>query len=733
MARPVPLLPEDAAFEKVRNFLKERFGSNTVAAMFSAKERADLEITLSEKLLSGMADPNFDADKYLKEIVAPHLEEVGEAALNLQNVDEQMFKIKAWELQPDKTNVEQIAKELTGEIGFQGDARMGYFHDRTDIPSMPSSIFGGTQKTKEKIKSLARPHTFMTQPSSTYRNMVSDLRSECVADLAIAKEKMIRQLTGKDDLTKKEIRTIRRSANQSPFPKLSNFGEAAAFGILEASQWAGRGIWSHTKAQETAEYEKFMHELNNWIARTRLLLDKSSPVGASYLKVLDSFYSQMAKTGDGVFSEKEFNELQGLVKNALQQADAEHAKKLENFNTATNEANKELLGLLKDKTKDEDDMWKYRIAQIVLILSPLGMFNYMIPVANMLGPILSANLTFGEGLGQVAANVPLFGKVVEAIHLDVAIAAVVDNFPILSQVTGAINSVTDTAAAQDLFGAFSPMVSGSPMIPLAIAAFITLRNGEKDVDIHDKYDKKIKEAYQKMQRRFTDLEKSVTGDAQIAQVTGLAKAEIEANVNRSFLNHLVQFIVTAKEEELKIFNSVNLGGKTIMQLKSEGKDGKEIIELLLNDQVCNKDMRSKLIGSLFVYEKICEDGMDNADVAENITKFEGLPTRAMDDLIQKEGKRNRDEIIINFAQKNLKLQTIYAEALREKPELIKDPQIRGEIAADYEAQILQARVNQRVREGGIYVKSGTKAPSSAPRPTDAELVSGQGKWAGLKL
>lgn len=709
MSRPAPAAPLPQE-KQIENFLAGNFGGSTIDEMFSKAEVVKLKLLIVQR-----ADQfNGDLSKVLPSL-SKSLETLGEYNSDLRNVDRQAYQIKEAELKPGKIDVSERASAIGRQVPFEGqDPKGGYFSGRSNVAGVASSVWGGSKEARQAVrknKSLDNPSRAVP---STYRNLVMDARSDCRSDIAIAEANLFAELNGDPQLTRKQEKKIRTSNHRVA----SNISEFAAFGALKGFNWLTRGILSHSKAAEDSRFIDYQKGRDDLIAGARTLLDKTSQGKTAYLNALKRFYEGLASSPEAL-SPKEFAELQQLISDAIVAEGKATKDEVEAFNKKINELNDEMLKGMKDLLKEEDNAWKYRIAQIFLIMSPLGFFNYMLPVANILGPIFSANLTFGEGIGKMMTEVPIFGDIVAAIRIDVAVAAIVDNVPILSEFGHVIDAITDTEAAQNLFGAVSPIVTGSPLIPIAIAIAFSGRQAEKSFDRGDKSKALVEGAEKKLKAEFEKLSKNIEGDPHKQRIAKFAAAEMDGNANRVFLRSLVDFIASAKEEELAIFDGVKFNGKSLLDLKREKEAAGEdfssptaIMNLLLASDV-TKDMRGQLIKAFFAYDKIREDheGSDSLEteeeaMAHNLGNFRNLNPDAMSKLAQDEYVRRRQEFVIDFAENVGLPQSIYQGD---------DPESRKLMAAEYEARIIQNKVNRRDNVLA-FTPAKEKPPATSPVP-----------------
>ena len=740
MSRPPATftLPQQST-DEINAFLGDKSKFNAIGAFGGRTAEQILgrvgvdELMFEIKAMAGRKGGDLASVKSILADIKKDMDVLADLTEQQENLDRQEFEIKDHELHPAKLSVSQLAKQYNRDISFEGASRNRHQTGRADVPSYLSSLVGGTKAARDAVRRNSKPMIHVGEIPSTYRNLVIDSISDVNAEKEIARAELKAKLAGNPPLTKKDKQFIKKTCHSSRYRVLSNLSEAAAFKTMEGVNWVGRGIFSKSDAAKDSRYLRYKADLAELTAQNRFLLEGKH--GASYLKALEKYYQTLVDNNGQPLAPAQFDAIQQLIRKEIEEVDKAEAQKLKEFDEKASALNKEMYEKIQTLVKKDDEAWPYHIAQAVLLFSPFGFFNYMVPIANIFGPIFAGAGTAGEHLAQVASNVPFFGDIFAGMKLDVALTAIIDNTPGVAQITNAINAVIQTDAAQNLFGAMSPMVTGSPLVPLAIAIGFNMDRIAKDVKRGEESDTVDKEGRKKLHAEFEKLQKSFKGDDAKKRIAEFTAKELSLNVERHFANELAQFIAGIDKDdakELAIFDNIAIGGMTLKQMKELGSldSVSGVIDVIFNPKLCSGEQRGKILQSYFVYDKMRKDALGGKE----------FPDGSMDEYTQKciamfnaqaadperfaktakaEYEKRSEDIVIETAEKGLGLKSIYAgESVEE----------RSTRAKDYQLQIVQARANSRVSIADVMQMAPTK-----PQPKSAVLPPFKATPLGIAL
>lgn len=721
--------------KKIKEVLEKKYHGFTPEKMFSKFEYLSLT-----KHIQDLASKDIDQAVKMAE---KHFEKLGILHWEKANIDRQNREIKSHELNPAYTDVKAKALQMgSHDVNLTGFAKEAYYSQRDEVPTYLSSFFGGTESARRAVREQAKPIFHQTQIPSTYRNLVMDAQAEVLADIAIAQEEANLSLqTGTERaLTDDQKKAIKKQTGASTSNKAriaTNMAESSLYAGAKLINKTFSGIIGHTNPAETPEFQKYKLREKERLSQVWSAFTDGGKRGSAALKAWEQYFQQIVQQ-EGVLGEAEFADILKNIREAIVAEDKAEQAKLDKFCDDLNKLNKEMLDDLRGITKKEDDAFKYKIAQVALLMCPLGLFNYMIPLTQILGPMLSSTLSFGEGLGKVAANVPLVGGLVEKIHLDVAISSTIDNLPGVSQFTGAANALTDSEAAQNLFGVVAPATTGVlPM--LAIAAGFNLVQTAKHVEnAQAKSDKE--KAWEKKQNALFDLLRdNPADDEQKKRMKQFATKHMQLNINRTLLNCLGEFITHCTEEEMEIFKNCPIG-KDLLALKKKPKDpnisdetysanlSKEILAKILS---VDGAMRKQLLDAMMVYQKIggqdveeisgLDDAQLKAKIEQDLVEFRKYTPQSIAKIGEEETNLRRADMIIDVCEGH-GMTSIFCD------ENAKDPAVRLKKAADYEMQYVENKIKSLNNSKDIPIaiegaaKGKQNATGSVRQPIEVNLL-----------
>lgn len=187
--------------------------------------------------------------------------------------------------------------------------------------------------------------------------------------------------------------------------------------------------------------------------------------------------------------------------------------------------NKALVEAAKDAVKTEDDMKKFRFAQIMALAMPFLPIAILPHVLSFLSPFVNTDMA--HAFGQIAASdqTGIFGQFGSAIHLDDAITWVLDNFPIISQFLDLISDITQSGIVQNTLGIIAPLTSSAlPEIALGVG-YSVIRTGT-EVQHREGINKKVKDAKKSLKEQYAQAAEEFD-DNEKKSAPNIAKARIE--------------------------------------------------------------------------------------------------------------------------------------------------------------------------------------------------------------
>jgi hypothetical protein len=480
---------------------------------------------------------------------------------------------------------------------------------------------------------------FVTSPSAKDRNAVVDSLNRLKEHDRVADAAFNSAIHGKalSPLAKSQIE--KASANTGFW---RNAAEYTGHGLLKTSKTMLPGIFGKDHEKDS-RYQSYLKLRGDFISSYASLLNGENM--RRYLTTLKAQQQQLIDSG-GV-SPLELQDLQSLISATEKQVEELNKKDHEQLAKALNGLNDEALSSTKKLTDEEESMWKFRVLQVFLMTTPFGLVNILGPAFDILAPILDGQLQFGEGLAQAINNIPFFGDIFNFLELDKVVEFTFDEVPLIGDITGAINSVTDSVMVQEFLGAAAPMAGGSPLVPLAVAGLFSfmrfdaeITHAGKSSDIQAENRKKLSALFEKFGKGFS---KAKVQEA----VRGYIEKQAEI-VNESFAKrHLVEFIANAARENdgsLAIFDKIKIKFKaseadpekqlSLRELMDEGYDLKNTQNVFAAlSSGADKKQLDKMVNHVFAFEAL------EGDVVKKNVGFAALD----DAKIEANAKKPREE------------------------------------------------------------------------------------------
>ncbi len=480
---------------------------------------------------------------------------------------------------------------------------------------------------------------FVISPSAKDRNAVVDSLNRLKEHDRIADAAFHSAMQGKvlSPLAKSQIE--KASANTGFW---RNAAEYAGYGLLQTSKKMLPGIFGKDHEKDS-RYQEYLKLRGDFISSYAHLLNGENM--RRYLATLKAQQQQLIASGE--VSALELQDLQSLISATEKQVEELNKKDHEQLAKALNGLNDEALSSTKKLTDEEEEMWKFRVLQVVLMTTPFGFINILGPAFDILAPILDGQLQFGEGLAQAINNIPFFGDIFNFLELDKVVEFVFDDVPVVGDITGAINEITDSGIVQELLGVASPMAGGSPLVPLAIAGLFCFMRFDTEVAHAGKSSETQEANRKKMSELFRKFGKGFSKDKIQEVVKGHIEKQAEI-INESFAKrHLVEFIANAAKENdgsLAIFDGIKIKFKASEDAPEEQLSLRELIDKgydLKNTQNvfaalssgANKEQLNKMVNHVFAFEAL------EGDAVKKAADFAALD----DAKIQANAKKPREE------------------------------------------------------------------------------------------
>lgn len=596
------------------------------------------------------------ADQLEKHLSAEHfigdvkkaLQSRAKAAKRLKN--QEIRELKLRQIAIDSASAFDVTKMLTALHGkVLSDIKQAEI-DKSEEYSRHYSILGEDQKEIDQILDSPGPEVFLEPPSITYKNLVSDSKGKAEKEARIA-DANIRSLMDKGRLLTKEEESVYGVENKS-LARVKNALEFFGYGVQKLAGSAVRGMLKDSKASEDSRAAQYAQLRNTLLANVMMKIGPGMKDNTFYLRTLKRINDLLGSSGD-ILDHETFVRMQKLISDEIEAEGKVNAKEMEDMNKVLQGLEREMLKNLQGIVKEEDQMWKGRLLQMFLLLTPLGAFSviglgsYMGFLTDLLGPLFNGALSVGEGLGKIAASDSInigkkifgednflgkyflnFGDYIRYAHIDEVIEFIVDETPIIKDITGVFDTITDSAIFQEGMGVFSPLSKTPLIFEIGVALLFSASRVPREVDHFGSVTKFKTESSEKLESAINEavrkIDENTTGDALTNRLTAFdaKKLQIEKEIN--LCGELAKFIVEAmntKDGREKIFDGIKFrtkdaSGAESVKLFSEldlSNEGKAVT--LLAKEPAFKDACTK---QFLLFSAVKKDG---ESVEETLKKF----------------------------------------------------------------------------------------------------------------
>lgn len=369
---------------------------------------------------------------------------------------------------------------------------------------------------------------------------------------------------------------------------------------------AGRGTWSAGKPEHHSIYDRYQ-KLRNKLALVHA--GGLKPGSRSHADLIreTSILKQYLENDGELLDVAAFNDISKLMEDQLALENKEQQAELIKMTEDAQKLNAAMLESIKGVTLTEDQLLKYRVLQIFLMMSPFAMFSplsmvfdYVDLIGDFFGPLFKLG-NVSKAIGDAATNAHLgfLGDFAHILKIDYATTWLLDNVPIVNSLLDVWDGFTDNKIAQNLFGAVSGADHG--LIMIGVAGLAGLVHGEKEMNLYKKknvVEKSGKEGLEKMYKAH------------------------EATQDASFKKR----VADSYAKEMAAFKKGNVTVEMVKFL-ADNKDNEELLKLLSTDKFSFWDNRDELQDLESFIKKIVGDadnkitGLDAATINTMQEKF----------------------------------------------------------------------------------------------------------------
>lgn len=450
--------------------------------------------------------------------------------------------------------------------------------------------------------------------------------------------------------------------------------------------WSARGMLTKSKAKDDRFHKSWTNRRNQ--ALVDHLLPIYDTIGTSTrLRLLRDHLGQIKRDrklgfqeresdsyGDlALINEGELDKLIGSIDDELKSREGEKKKTLDSVDEAMKAADSGILAENQKLVDREDDIWKYRILQMILLISPLspmaflGMISPLAPLLHQIGSFLLGNTNFASFISSIfTPNVTgPFGFITDQLGLDDAAHWLLDNDPlsVVSDVVGLVVQNPIVTTASSLFAQTGILTGGSPLLLFAPGAYMLMCSG-KTTEAMNLYDdrKKFEQAGEKKLSAHLNKLRTMLTEAAEKQKPDDKKiiGEHLKILKQEYLSiELVRFITSChhdpddKEMMNRIFAGIEIKGaalassgdsslSTVLMQKEILADQEMDPQLLVKFLADNPDFKKEACDRLLLFSYAATKHMPEQMSASELNE---AISAEIETLLKPENQSRKDEVL----------------------------------------------------------------------------------------
>ncbi len=626
--------------------IDEFFAKEKLENLYATHELVELKAGFIRRCEA--AQDQGEIDKFFS-AAAKIFNDVKDADRRYKNVRRQEHQIRLFELKPgNNATVRELSQQMIGMIpmrrdGSWNETKTGY-GDR--VPSFPSSVIGGSPEAIAWVQNNDGSRILTEAPSKLYRNLVFDSRVMCEDDRRIA-DKKLQCLIENRQFTEQDLKAVRKLDPLTH--SLTNIGEAALYATNTVVGALGKGLLSKSRASEDPRFAEYLRLRNQLIAKNAFRLGGANSANVSYLKSLQRLSEELKKSG-GLLDQAQFKELSDLIAAEISETEGIDKKEVGKFNEEIQKLNSSMLADTQKILNNSDSAWKYRVFQVVLMLSPFAAINVFAPMFQILGPMFDHALTVGQGLGQVMSS-DVLGPLGDIAH-----GLGVDQIPQVLDATG-VSSVLDPVlnTVGTVFAPAAGLLS-SPLIPLAAGGLAALYFADAEVKDYVESSDKMEAHKKSLEAAFESLKGETFKDAAnrlAPRSQDFFRKRLNISAGASIVASLATFLAKGiSEEEMELFSDLKfkVNGKevTLKDLRDEQVTPSRMIEILNDSANSGSEVKNKCLETFLAYSAFHSNARDDQT---NVEEFRKISQKERDELAKKQQERMRRDFIIGLGIK----------------------------------------------------------------------------------
>jgi hypothetical protein len=444
---------------------------------------------------------------------------------------------------------EKIVKKIDKERWIRTGTIFG--DSRFDKSRKPDAV----RRNIDRMKLISRdiPHTMPKDFSSEYAQDLKRARKESEDELLVNMQKLVALAkTGVEDTSVANFKAPNYTetsgdGHERRFKATTGFAKGAVGKLA-------RGVFTNSKPEEQTDYKQYLRKRNELLTNLLWKIGKDkSKYGAKIQRIINILEGDSASDAYGMLSEESFGAMLSFLKAEITNAESAYQKEIDAVNERINGLNEAMLKDMKDKSVAEDEMWKYRVVQVFLLLVPFlgaaSALSYINPLSSLFGGVMNAS-GFADAASSVVTSDILgpFGYLADKMEIDFLIEGALEEVPIMSDAVDIVDTVLYNGITQGFASQLMPLMA-SPLLPVMIGGLYAGHRITPEIDHYEKYseaaklhNKDLKNEMKSSIKKLEELIEGKSGEALVPVVNAFYDHRNKLMKESYFKSAVVGFI-----------------------------------------------------------------------------------------------------------------------------------------------------------------------------------------------
>ncbi len=392
---------------------------------------------------------------------------------------------------PGNIDMTKLAPEMVRKMGVVP------FRWNTRIEDFGPAIYKPFFKRREKIDAIKKYEgdvVYTSPAGGEYLRLLDQARLEASESTRLHAARFLNAIHTGADLSdgKKAVFETKVSDAKAGATNAALYASSVAHKALNK---LGRGMWSKSDWTENESFDKLRRARNDALSS---LVFQYGPHSGGKSQIMAQFKHILENAKDdpsGMLDANTFRQLMKLIdEEMLEDQDKIIGKdgKPTSISEEMNKLNEALVSDAKNHASEEDKMWKFRLMQMALLITPFAGFSLLGPIFGVAGTVFGSG-GFANGIASLATLKEFgpLGDLVEILRIDDAIRWLLGDSPILGDLVSVLDHVITSDIAQNALGGVFSMLA-TPVLPILFAAAVSVPRFATEIEFSQKYSKIFK-------------------------------------------------------------------------------------------------------------------------------------------------------------------------------------------------------------------------------------------------